>query len=233
MRVVKVGLVITLLATSVATLVGCGNFTNAVGLPTPTNDPSQYRTPVPTVYNYIPPYDVAGYSHHAPSEMSLIRLEFDYPTYWFLNEYVSDSGFTRIVLGDPRFLNLPTQPPPDELHPTPNDFGIVEIGIIPSKPGRTVESEAEDQKTLLRNVGWATFLNDYKIAIDGFGARVIEHQIMAPEIHTSLMFERQIYFFAENEIYTIRFLVAEKDRGGNFEQGYEYFINSVKVVREK
>lgn len=165
--------------------------------------------------------------------MSLIRLEFDYPTYWFLNEYVSDSGFTRIVLGDPRFLNLPTQPPPDELHPTPNDFGIVEIGIIPSKPGRTVESEAEDQKTLLRNVGWATFLNDYKIAIDGFGARVIEHQIMAPEIHTSLMFERQIYFFAENEIYTIRFLVAEKDRGGNFEQGYEYFINSVKVVREK
>lgn len=82
-------------------------------------------------------------------------------------------------------------------------------------------------------MGWATFLNDYKIAIDGFGARVIEHQIMAPEIHTSLMFERQIYFFAENEIYTIRFLVAEKDRGGNFEQGYEYFINSVKVVREK
>jgi len=77
----------------------------------------------------------------------------------------------------------------------------------------------EDQKTMYRNIGWATFLDEYTIAIDGFGARVIEHQIQMPEIHTSLMFERRIYFFAENEIYAIFFEVAEKERGGDFEQG--------------
>jgi hypothetical protein len=90
--------------------------------------------------------------------------------------------------------------------------------------------EAEDQKQRYRNTWWATFLNDYELAVDGYGARVIEHQTQEPEISTSPMFERRIYFFAGNKIYQIVFQVAEKDRGGDFEQGFDYFLSSLEIM---
>ena len=221
---------------AVVLLVGCSTNSNSIRIPisqlptsTPPNDTTPYRDPLPTYVNYVPPFDVVGYTHFAPSEKSKIHLEFDYPTSWVFCEQVYEFGDSTIFLQDPRFLDVPT-PSPDDYHPAPTDLGSIFISIIPSKPGRTVESETEDEKQRYREVGWATFLKDYKVAIDGFGARVIEHQIQVPEIHTSEMFERSIYFFAQNEIYRIVFEVAEKERGGKFEQGYEYFFNSLKIM---
>ena len=198
---------------------------------TPTDDIISDWYPLPTYSSYFPPSNIPGYTRYIPSETSELRLEFEYPNTWIFSEHVSETGSQSIFLGDARFQTLAT-PAPDDYHPTPNDFGNVFIWIMSAGPGETVESKAEDQKTSYRNIGWATFLNDYNVAIDGFGARVIEHQIQMPDTHTSQMFERRIYFFAENEIYAIFFTIAEKDRGGEFEQGYEYFFNSLKVVRQ-
>lgn len=184
--------------------------------------------PSPTDVHCKPPSDDVTYIHFAPSEGSKIRLEFDYPTSWIFSRQIYSEN-PRIFLGDPRILYLPT-PSPDSFHPAPHDYGSIFIRIIESKPGRTVESETEDQKQRYRGVGWANFLKEYKVAIDGFGARVIEHQIQKPDTHTSVMFERRIYFFAENEIYSIIFEIAEKERCGEFEQGYEYFFKSLKIV---
>ena len=44
------------------------------------------------------------------------------------------------------------------------------------------------------------------------------------------MFNRRIIFIVKDQIYVILFEVAEKDRGGEFEKGYEYFFNSLKIV---
>jgi hypothetical protein len=47
---------------------------------------------------------------------------------------------------------------------------------------------------------------------------------------------RKIFFIAKNQLheiyetYEIHFTIAEKDRGGEFEQGYEHFFNSIKIV---
>lgn len=206
------------------------------GLPAElTNPPTRISTDdwylLPTYVHQIYPIDEVGFIRYIPNEKSKIVLEFDYPISWYFAEHIDEVGDQSISLLDHRFLTLPTPSPDSNHHPTPNDYGSIHIWIIQSKPGRTVESETEDQKTRLRNAWWATFLKDYKIALDGFGARVIEHHIQVPEIHTSLMFERAIYFFAENEIYEIRFTIAEKDRGGEFEQGYEIFIDSLKIIR--
>ena len=73
-------------------------------------------------------------------------------------------------------------------------------------------------------------LYDYKISIDGYDASVLEYQIEPIEDYTSLMFARRIFFRVEDQMYTILFMVAEKERGGEFEKGYEYFFNSLKVV---
>jgi hypothetical protein len=32
------------------------------------------------------------------------------------------------------------------------------------------------------------------------------------------------------QVYEIIYSVAEKDRGGEFDKGYDYFLNSLKIV---
>ncbi len=73
-----------------------------------------------------------------------------------------------------------------------------------------------------------------KIKIDGYDAYVLEIQIDTKgafaDIYTSVMFGRTIFFIAYDQVYTIDFLVAERERGGEFEKGYDYFFNSLKIV---
>ena len=66
--------------------------------------------------------------------------------------------------------------------------------------------------------------------IDGYNASVLEYQVNDPENYPSLMFNRRIFFIVKDQMYEFFFTVAEKDRGGEFEQGYEYFFNSLKIV---
>ena len=77
---------------------------------------------------------------------------------------------------------------------------------------------------------WLKFLNDYKVKIDGYDTRVIEYQINDPESYSSIMFERRLFFIIKDQVYEIYFTIAEKDRGGEFEQGYEYFSKSIKII---
>ena len=53
---------------------------------------------------------------------------------------------------------------------------------------------------------------------------------MTPESYTSLMFARRRFFVVKDQMYEIMLTIAEKDRGGEFEKGYEYFFNSLKIV---
>lgn len=227
---------ILILSVMTAMLISCNISTSLTSTPTPpraTVTPGDDTTPdwypLPTVLHYVAPVDAIGYTHFTPSKTSKIRLEFDYPQNWIFAEHSDAAGLPHIFLGDARFLSLAT-PAPDDYHPTSHDLGSISIWIFPTKPGETVESRAETQKQIYRDAWWATFLYDYKLPIDGYGARVIEHHVQVPEIDASLMFERRIYFYAGNEIYEITFEVAEKDRGGDFELGYDFFFRSLKVL---
>jgi hypothetical protein len=70
------------------------------------------------------------------------------------------------------------------------------------------------------------------LTIDGYDAIAFEYQVEPTDNngYTSLMFERNIFFVVKDQLYQITFLVAEKERGGEFEKGYEYFFNSLKIV---
>ena len=48
--------------------------------------------------------------------------------------------------------------------------------------------------------------------------------------YTSTMFEKDIFFVINDQIYQIAFTVAEKEHGSEFERGYEYFFNNIKIV---
>jgi len=170
------------------------------------------------------------YVHYSPSEVSDIRLEFDYPGSWIFGEQKIESTDILIInLGDPQLLTVPTRAP-GESHGTPGDFGSITIWIIPSKPGQTPESELESHKQSYSNIHWMKVLDDYRIKIDGHDAYTLEYQINDLEHYTSPMFARRTYFMVENRVYEIIFEVAEKDRDGEFEKGYEYFLNSLKIV---
>jgi len=73
-------------------------------------------------------------------------------------------------------------------------------------------------------------LNDYETTVDGREAYILEYQTDDRETSPSLMFNRRVFFMVKDQLYQITFTVAEKERGGEFEQGYEYFFNSLKIV---
>ena len=207
-------------------LVGCKTTTA-----TPTIIPTQKLptliptlTPIGSTSTPTPPY-----FHFTPPENSNIHLEFDYPSSWFFSMDTKYSDFMIISLGDPQFRNLPT-PSLDDYHPTPNDFGSIDIWIMPSEPGQTPDTELESHKQAYNEVNRMNVLRDYKIKVDRYDASVLDYQIDDPETSPSLMFNRRIFFVINDQIYEIIFEVADKERGGEFEQGYEYFFNSLKIV---
>lgn len=159
-------------------------------------------------------------------------MEFDYLSSWlFSQEKIKDTDIIMIGMGDPRILTVPTRAP-DEPHGTPSDFGRVGIMIQPAKSGQTLDVLIEPYKQGHNSASWITALNEDKTRIDGYDAIVLEYQVepIDDNGYTSLMFERDIFFVIKDQIYRITFTVAEKERGGEFEKGYEYFFKSLRIV---
>ena len=172
------------------------------------------------------------YIHYTPSERFNIRLEFDYPGSWIFSEgNIQDTDIVVVGLVDPRLLTVPTRAP-NESHGTPSDFGRIFIYIQPLESNQTFDAFVESHKQGRNNASWIKALNDYQITIDGYNAQVFEYQIEPIDNngYTSTMFEKDIFFVINDQIYQIAFTVAEKERGGEFEQSYDYFFNSIKIV---
>ena len=167
------------------------------------------------------------YTHYIPSKEPSIHLEFDYPSSWIFSKRIEPT-IAIISLADPRFFTLPT-PSADNFHLVPNDFGSVNIFIAPLKSAQTLDVLVELHKQGY-DTSWITALREYEIKKDGYDARVLEYQVDDPESSPSLMFERNIIFIVKEQMYQITLLIAEKDRGGEFEQGYEHFFRSLKIT---
>jgi len=171
------------------------------------------------------------YIHYTPFIWSTVHVEFDYPSSWVYNEKREAVDIVAISLKDPRFLALPTPVPPI-FHPTPNDLGSVVIWVTANKPGQTPKTEVEMLKQSYSKEPHITLLDDYGIMIEGYNASVLEYQNTEPiEGYFAPMFNRRIFFVVKGQMHEIFFSVAEKERGGEFEQGYEYFFNSLKIVQ--
>jgi hypothetical protein len=176
------------------------------------------------------PTAVPPYIHYTPSEKFNIHLEFNYPSSWiFSEEKIQDTDIIFVGLGEPQLLTVPTRAP-YESHGTPSDFGRVSIMIQPLNSDQTINTLFELYKNGHNNGNWVKVLTEYKIKIDGYNASVLESQINDLESYTSSMFERSTFFVISDQIYEITFQVAEKDRGGEFEKGYDYFFKSLKIV---
>jgi len=194
-----------------------------------TSTPIPQWRPMPTYTYYIPPSAVTEYTHYI-SKAFEIRLEFDYPSYWWFEEWVDERGAPTLLLRDPRFLTLPT-PFGNFPHPVPNDFGYIYIIPISGESGQTPDTELESLRQSYNNHFRYTVLNDFKITVDGYDASVLEYKVEpAQDDYPSVMFGKRIFFMINDQLYEILFMVAEKDRGGEFEQGYEYFLNSLKIL---
>ena len=181
---------------------------------TPTNVPMQVTS------TFLPPY-----IHYKPPTGSNIHLEFDYPSTWSFFQNWDDPNFIILNFGDPRFRSLPTT------YYTPTDFGTIDIWISPVEPGQTSFTELEADKQGYMGEPRHQVITDYMITIDGYDAGVLEYTIgPTEEDYPSVMFNKRIILVVNDQLYEILFRVAEHDRGGEFEQGFEYFFNSLKIV---
>jgi hypothetical protein len=165
-------------------LVGCS-------AATPASAPTSDWQPMPTYSYYVPPSDVTEYTHYI-SKTFEIHLEFDYPSYWWLEEWVDESGVPTLFLRDPRFLTL--SPPDDDMHPVPNDFGYIYIWVMRGESGQTPDANIEFLKQAYSKIPRMKVLRDYKVKVDGYDASVLEYQVDDPETSPSLMFCRRIDF---------------------------------------
>lgn len=169
------------------------------------------------------------YADYIPSKEFNIHIEFKYPSNWILIDGIDDIGFVTISLGDPQYLTLPTNTV-DTLHPIPSDLGNVNILIVPSEYSQTPESQIDLLKQGYSNINRITILRDYQIEIDRHIASVFEYLTDDKETSPSIMFNKRIYFMVEDKLYEIYLSVAEKDRGKEFEKGFDYLLNSIKIV---
>lgn len=196
---------------------------------TPTNTPMPDWWITTPYFHYNPPMDSQKYIHYAPSRGFDFGIEFDYPGYWWVQENSDGVGVRTVYLGDPLFLSLPTPEPYTNHHPTPNDYGSIIIWEVPTEEGDTLESELASHKDNYSQTSWITMLDDYKMVIDGRKALVSEYLTDDVESSPSTMFNRRIYFLVGNRIYEIIYSVAQKDRGGEFDKGFDYFLKSIKI----
>ncbi len=197
-------------------LVGCNVLLTPVTqlpLSTPT---TQYS------HTVLPPF-----LHYTSVSRSSIYLEFEYPSSWGAGEDLRDNQIS-IALYEPRYFTLST-PFPGDNHPPINDFGFISIRIRPLTPDESFEQIVEEY-TAASNY-YTIPLSNYQSEISGQRALVFEYRIDEnnPEIYSSKMFIREIFFTANRLIYKIEFTLAEKDRGNEFEEGFQYFINSLKI----
>ncbi|MBV6451467.1 MAG: hypothetical protein MHPDNHAH_02205 [Anaerolineales bacterium] len=217
--------IVFLVTTLISTLASC----NAIDSLS-TNTPTSNWQPLPTYLYDAPTSNTSSYTHYTPSKTFEFHLEFDYPSHWLLTEHINEIGWASIFLADPRILTLPT-PYPDDHHPIPHDFGNIAIWSQPSNPGQTPDTELQSHKQSYTQIPWRlTILSDYKTKIDGYDAGVLEYLSDDPEDSPSLMFIRRIFIVVNDQMYEIYYSVAEKERGGEFEQGFEHFFNSLKIV---
>jgi hypothetical protein len=169
-----------------------------------------------------------------PSARSIIRYEFEYPSYWVFfdeekNQYVSRYSIEMV---DPIFRTIPTRAP-DESHGTPSDFGRVSFIVQPASKDFNLSDKISTFKEVNSGLTWIKELDDYQVLIDGIDAKVLEYQIEPISDNngfSSLMFERVVFFEVNDQYYQIVFIVAESERGGQFEQGFDHFFKSLKYV---
>jgi len=172
---------------------------------------------------------LSPYKHYAPPKTSGIYLEFDFPRSWIFSAgRYWDTDLFMIVMDDPRSLTIATRSPGDT-HGIPSDYGSVVVWIKPVKDDETLDTFVNAFRRTIEELKY-TPVSDYVTIIDGYDAVVLEYQVDEPESYSSLMFARRTYFIVNNQLYEIFFSVAEKERDGEFEQGFEYFFNSLRIA---
>jgi hypothetical protein len=193
-------------------------------------DPYSGVYPFPTYIYDILPSENTEFVHYFPSENFDFDIEFDYPNSWWLQEHTDEIAMESVFLGDPRFLTLPT-PSYETHHPIPNDFGSVYIWVMSQRHAQNPNTELEEHRESYNNTHWMKVLDSYTTNIDGYYATVLEYQIEPFDNgYTDLMFGKRIYFMVKRQVYEIIFTVADKDRGGDFEEGFDYLLNSIKII---
>ena len=158
-------------------------------------------------------------------------MEFEFPKEWFLvdEKELQDSGIYILSLVDTRINSTQSLTESGQIISKGNRISILARSI---KNQETLETRIESYKSGHNDQRWAKLLDEYKIELGDVNARVIEYQIEPFDDNglVSTIFERNIFFKFDNRIYQIIFQVGLDDRNGEFEQGYDYLLSSLKTV---
>jgi hypothetical protein len=187
--------------------------------------------------DFFSPTLAPKYIHFTPSGLLDMNLEFEYPSSWIVKEITEymNINIGIIVLFDSRsaILQTPIYDTNDGYSLQEIDINSVSIQVRPIEHGQTPETEAELFKQKNSTLNTVVILGEYETTINSYNARVVELQFGPVEGFSSRMFNQRIFFSVENNLYQIDLTIVDKDRGGEFEQGYEYLLSSIKITSGK
>lgn len=218
-KVIWIYLRCLLVITGIVFTAGCGTVMTPAITPTVFVTPSATFTPAPL------------YIHYTPPKGSEVHLEFDYPGYWYFSEgnYPYTEGYS-IFLSDPLILTLPTRDPKIS-NDIPSNHGQIYVWIEPLEAGQRLSNIVDVYRSgVQESLHYIVLIRDYPTRIDKQDAYVFEIFNDTPEMYTTTMFERIIFFIIEDKVYSLDFVVSMDERGGEFEKGYEYFLNSLMII---
>jgi hypothetical protein len=166
-----------------------------------------------------------GILHFTPGDDHPIRLEFDYPETWDLGDSGDYSSSWRMI--SLHESSEPT-PSPSDRHPNGENPSVM-ITLYFDQSKDTVDSVITDN--LLRHGGGLKFIDIYKVTINSNEFIELDYE-RPPDllVYPVLMFEKQMYLFVHDYYYFIRFSIPFSDRYGEFEDGFDKMLWSLKVV---
>jgi len=152
--------------------------------------------------------------HYSPSgNFEYLDIEFDYPNSWILKEVAKYPGVDLVTLVDPE-----------------TEDAMISIGVYLIENGQTAEMKAKLFAQRSSEAITVKISREYESSLKGHKCFVVETQFGPIDDFSKLMYGKTLFFSIEDKIYDINLRLANEDRDGDFEKGYEYLLKSIRIV---
>jgi hypothetical protein len=156
----------------------------------------------------------AEYFHYSPSEVfEYMNIKLDYPSSWLLEEVTIYPGVDLVTIVDPETAEA-----------------MIAISAYPIEVGQTPDTKAELFAQRSSRTITVKLLGKYEVNLKDRSGFVVETQFGPIDNFSEVMYGKTLFFSIGDNMYEINLTLVNEDRGGDFEKGYEYLLNSIEII---
>jgi len=164
------------------------------------------------------------YSTYTPQPKSVFNITFDYPSTWTWGRRTDTTSYGSIITVDPDVELENVNPSTSRI------FVFVYSDKSPDKAKTEMNRDIDDLLETIA-VRQAQVLSDRVFEVDGRYARQFtERQTILEKWQNEPLLTEWIFIMVENKYYKITFSTEESKRNGEFGQGFDHVVESIKFI---